>query len=189
MAVAHALRARGHEIGFYSGAAVQSIVQGEGFRFFPFKNVDEDRITALASSEFPYSPSLLHRLRTARLLQTKFREWLLDTIPQQVDDLDQVMSHWRPDVLICDLAFWGPILVLKEARHIPVAVLSILAACILPGPDVPFWGQGSPRPRNAIMRSRAGLQRTLLDWLSAGFRSQVNAMRRRYGLPGLRCSD
>ena len=188
IAVAHALRARGHEIAFYTGATVRSVVEGEGFHFFPFREVDEKRVSDLASSEFPYSPSLWHRLRSARLLQAKFREWLLDTIPRQVDDLDQVLSDWRPDVLICDLAFWGPILVIKEAWQIPVAVFSILAACILPGPDVPFWGQGSPRPRNAIMRSRSQLQRTLLNWLSAGFRSNVNRMRRRYGLPSLRCS-
>src|SRR5215467_5552440 len=140
IAVAHALRARGHEIAFYTGAAVRSVVEGEGFRFFSFREVDEDRVSILASSEFPYSPSLWRRLRNARVLQAKFREWLLDTIPQQVDDLDQVLSDWRPDVLVCDLAFWGPILVIKEARKIPVAVLSILAACILTGPDAPFWG-------------------------------------------------
>ena len=188
MAIAHALRARGHEIGFYTGAAVRSEVEGEGFRIFPFVAVDENRVTVLASSEFPYSPSLWHRLRTARLLQAKFREWLLDTIPQQVDDLDRVLSDWRPDVIVCDLAFWAPFLVLREARQVPVAVLSILAACILPGPDAPFWGQGLPRPRNAIMRSRSNLQRKLLDWLSAGFRSRANLVRQRYGLPALRCS-
>jgi MGT family glycosyltransferase len=163
-------------------------VEGEGFRFFSFREVDEDRVSVLASSEFPYSPSLWRRLRNARLLQAKFREWLLDTIPQQIDDLDQVLSDWCPDVLVCDLAFWGPILVIKEARGIPVAVLSILAGCILPGPDAPFWSQGLPRPRNAVMRLRSRLQRTLLDWFSAGFRSKVNAMRQRYGLPALRCS-
>lgn len=188
IAIAHALRARGHEIAFYTGSAVRSLVEGEGFRFFPFQEVDEQRVSALASSEFPYSPSLLNRLRTARLLQAKFREWLLDTIPQQVADLDRVLADWSPSALVCDLAFWSPFLVLHEARRIPVAVLSILAACILPGRDAPFWGQGSPRPRNAIMRSRTQLQRTLLDWLSVAFRSNVNAMRRRYGLPPLRCS-
>jgi MGT family glycosyltransferase len=188
IAVAHALRARGHAIAFYSGARVRSLVEGEDFRLFPFINVDEDRVSALASSEFPYSPSLWHRLRSARQMQAKFREWLLNTVPQQIDDLEAVLSEWRPDVLVCDLAFWSPILVLGETRQIPVAVLSVLAACILPGPAAPFWGNGSPRPRNAAMRFRTQIQRTLLKWLSAGFRSEVNAMRRRYGLQGVPCS-
>ena len=188
LAIAHALRARGHEIAFYTGAAVRSVVEGEGFKLFPFQNVDEERVSFLAASEFPYSPSLWRRLRTARRVQAKFREWLLDTVPQQLADMDAVLAEWRPDVLVCDLAFWSPILVLHEARRIPVAVLSVLAACILPGPHAPPWGQGLPRPRNAMMRLRSQLAQTLLRWLSAGFRSQVNAMRQRYGLPAVGCS-
>ena len=188
IAVARALRARGHEVAFYSGGAVRSTVEGEGFEFFPFQKVDEDRVSTLASSEFPYSPSLWHRLRSAGRMQARFREWLLDTVPQTVEDIEAVSSEWRPDVLVCDLAFWSPILVFHEARRIPVAVLSVLAACILPGPDAPFWGQGAPSPRNAIMRLQSRLQNRLLKWLSTGFRSHVSRMRKRYGLPALPCS-
>lgn len=188
VAIGHALRARGHEVGFYTGAAVRSVVEGEGFRFFPFHKVNEARTSALASSEFPYSPSLWHRLRTAKRLQANFREWLLDTVPQQVEDLDAVVALWRPDVVVCDLAFWSPILVLQEARRIPVAVLSILAACILPGPDAPFWGPGAPRPRNAIRRFGSRLQHTMVKLLSTRFRADVNRVRQRYDLPPLPCS-
>jgi MGT family glycosyltransferase len=188
IAVAHALRERGHEVAFYTGAAVRDLAEGEGFKFFPFQKVDEARTSVLASSEFPYTASAWRRLRAAKRLQGKFREWLLDTVPQQVDDIDAVLTEWRPDVLVCDLAFWSPILVFHEARRIPVAVLSILASCILPGPDAPPWGQGLVRPRNAIMRLRSRLHQTLLRGLSVGFRSDVNAMRRRYGLPPLSCS-
>lgn len=187
LAVAHALRASGHEVAFYTGAAVRAVVEGEGFRFFPFHKVDEERISVLASSEFPYSPSVWGRLRTARRLQANFREWLLDTVPQQVDDIAGVLSEWPPDVVVCDLAFWSPILILNEARQIPVAVLSVLAACILPGPEAPSWGQGSPKPKNAMMRLRSQLGRNLLRWLSTGFRRDVNAMRKRYGLPAISC--
>ncbi len=185
LAIAHALDARGHEVAFYSGSGVQSLIAGEGFHFFPFRNVDEKRVTELAANDFPYATSLWHRLRTARRMQSKFREWLLDTIPQQVDDLEPLLSEWRPDALVCDLAFWSPILVFREVRRIPVAVVSVTAACMLPGPDAPAWGEGLPRPRNAGMRRRSRTQRTLLHWFSAGFRSQVNAIRKRYGLPAL----
>jgi MGT family glycosyltransferase len=163
-------------------------VEDEGFKFFPFQSVNEERISFLASSEFPYSPSRWHQLRTAKRVQARFREWLLDTIPQAVDDIDAVLSEWRPDVLVCDLAFWSPILVFHEARRMPVAVLSILAACILPGPDAPFWGRGAKRPRNAMMRMQSQFQNKLLKWISVGFRSQVSKMRQRYGLPALPCS-
>ncbi|HEY2844372.1 MAG TPA: glycosyltransferase [Bryobacteraceae bacterium] len=188
IAVARALRARSHEVAFYTGGAVRSTVEGEGFKFFPFQKVDEERVAHLASSEFPYSPSRWQRLRSAGKLQARFREWLLDTVPQTVDDIDAVSSEWRPDVLVCDLAFWSPILVFHEARRIPVAVFSVLAACILPGPDAPFWGQGALRPRNARMRLKSQLQQKGLRWLSTGFRLQVSRMRKRYGLPALQCS-
>jgi len=188
IAVAHSIRARGHEVAFYSGATARSLVEGEGFGFFPFEKVNEERVTAIASSEFPYAPSLWQRLRTARVQADKFREWLLDTVPHQVSDLNAIAASWRPDAIVSDLSVWGPILVLRETLQIPVAVLSILAACVLQGPDVPYWGQGWPRPRNALMRFRSTFVATLGGWLSAGFRSDVNALRKKYGLPGLACS-
>ena len=186
LAIAHALRERGHEVGFYTGASVRSVVDGEGFRLFPFQRVDEEHVSAIVSA-FPYSPSLWHRLWHARRMEAKFREWLLDTVPQQLADLEAILSDWRADVLICDLTFWSPILVLREARRMPVAVLSIVAACMLPGPDAPYWGPGWPR-ENWVMRLRSRLVSTALRWFSARFRARVNELRERYGLPPLRRS-
>ena len=188
IAVGNALKARGHQIAFYTGASVRSVVEQEGFEFFPFQRVDEERVTAITFSEFPYTPSLLRRLRNARRTGDKFREWLLDTIPSQVDDIDGVLSEWRPHALVTDFAFWSPILVLRETRQIPVAVLSVLAACFLPGPDVPFWGLGWPRPRNTRMRLRSQIFAKASRLLSIGFRRQVNAVRRKYSLSPLDCT-
>jgi MGT family glycosyltransferase len=185
--IAHALRARGHEVAFYTGTAAGSVVVGEGFRYFPFTKLDEKRVSDLVSSEFPYRASMWLQLRYAKQLQARLREWLLDTIPQQVEDIGAVLATWRPDVIVCDSAFWSPILVFHETQRIPVAVLSVTAACILPGPDAPAWGRGSPRPRNGVMRARYTLERKLVMVLSAGFRARVNALRRTYGLPVLDC--
>jgi MGT family glycosyltransferase len=186
--IAHALQASGHEVGFYTGAAVRSTIESEGFRFFPFAKVDEERVTLLVSTEFSYCASTWQQVRRARRLQAKFREWLVDTIPQQVEDIEAILASWRPDVIICDSAFWSPILVLHETQRIPVAVLSVTAACVLPGPDAPAWGQGLPRPRNGLMRARSAFQRKLVHWLSAGFRAHVDALRAHYGLAALPCS-
>jgi MGT family glycosyltransferase len=186
--IAHALRTRGHEVAFYTGATVRSLVEYEGFRFFPFANVDERKISTLVATEFPYEPSLWKQIRRARRFQAKFREWLLDTVPQQVLDIEEVLTAWCPDVIVCDSAFWSPILVLGETEQIRVAVLSVTAACILPGPDAPSWGRGAPRPRNRMMRARYALERRLVRWLSAPFRKQVNAVRRSYSLLPLKCS-
>ncbi len=186
--IAHALKTRGHEVAFYTGGTVRSLVESEGFRLFPFKNVDERKISTLVATEFPYEPSMWKQIRRARGLQAKFREWLLDTVPQQVLDIEEVLTAWRPEVIVCDSAFWSPILVLRETQRIPVAVLSVTAACILPGPDAPCWGRGLPRPRNRMMRARYALERKLVKWLSASFRKQVNTVRRSYSLLPLKCS-
>jgi MGT family glycosyltransferase len=188
IAIAHSLRARGHQVAFYTGASVRPVVEGEGFEFFPFTRVDEGRISRLVSSEMPYSPSLWGRLKSGPRTAAKLREWLLDTIPQQVDDIDRVLSEWGADVLLCDLTFWGPIVIPNETRPIPVCVVSITATCVLPGPHAPIWGQGWPRRQNAMMRLRSRGVSALLRWMSARFRSEVNAMRQRYGLPPLACS-
>ena len=63
VAIAHALRARGHEIAFYTGTAVRPTVEGEGFHFFPFEKVDEEEVTHLVTHAFPYIPSTWRRIR------------------------------------------------------------------------------------------------------------------------------
>ena len=188
LAVAIALRERGHEAAFYTGGSMRSVIESEGFRCFPFVKVDEEKVVRLAVSEFSFSTTLRERIRSARELQARFREWLLDTVPQQADDIGALMAGWRPDVLVCDLAFWSPVLVLGETYGMPVAVLSVLAACLLPGRDAPAWGRGLPRPRTGIPRLRSAVERTLIHWFSGGFRGEVNALRRRYGLRDIACS-
>src|SRR5205823_9660790 len=44
LAVATELRRRGHEVAFFSGARVRSVVEGEGLDFFPFDRVDGERV-------------------------------------------------------------------------------------------------------------------------------------------------
>ncbi|MGZ4250157.1 MAG: glycosyltransferase, partial [Solirubrobacteraceae bacterium] len=46
MSIAIALRERGHDVAFYSGEAVRATVEGEGFPFFGFQQVDQERAFA-----------------------------------------------------------------------------------------------------------------------------------------------
>ncbi len=183
LAVGIALRQRGHEVAWWTGQAAAGLIKAEGFAFFPFTRVDEAKIIRLASTEFPWTPSVIGKLRSLPRVQAKFREWLLDTVPDQVADLEAAIDQWRPDTIVTDLSVWAPFLVLHERRKIPVAVLSVLAACILPGSDVPLWGQGLPRPKTPLQRWTSRVAHKLLHIASARFRGQANAMRARYGLP------
>lgn len=185
VAVAHALHARGHEVAFYTGNSTRSVVEGEGFVCFPFNSVNEERIHALIRIQFSQFASLWEQLRGARKLKRNLQDWLLGSVPAQIEDLDHVLDEWYADVLVCEIALWAPILVLHETRRVPVAVFSSFAACMLPGPEAPAWGRGLPRPRDWLMRSCSTIERTLVRWLSVDFRAAVDALRRRYGLSPL----
>ena len=45
---------------------------------------------------------------------------------------------------------WGPLLVLQEKTRIPLAILSYVAACMLPGPEGPIVGLPLRAPRGRI---------------------------------------
>jgi len=181
LAIAHALRARGHEAAFYTGASAQPIIEAEGFRCFPFKRVAEETVHA-AEHPDAYARSILDQLRAFAQIQHGLREWLVDTVPGQVEDLREAMAEWPPDVLVTETAMWGPFLVLSEIAPTPVAVFSTFASCLLAGPQSPAWGLGLRRPRTALARWGSRAQRRLMWWMSADFRAAANAVRVRYGL-------
>ena len=64
------------------------------------------------------------RRQSLRVSHQAFRQWLVETIPEQVADLRAVLERWQPDVLVADASMWGPILVLHESVPIPVALAS-----------------------------------------------------------------
>jgi MGT family glycosyltransferase len=114
--------------------------------------------------------------------------WFLETVPQQVTDLRNAIAEWKPDVLVNDVPLFGATLILRETLDIPVAVLCVLIACPLPGPDAPPWGRGLPPPTTPARRLRAALESKAKDLLSTGFRREMNAVRARYGLAPIRVS-
>ena len=147
-AIAHALAERGHEIAFYTGGSMRPSLEAEGFRCFPFRRLDEVRVKAivLALDAMSLQKWSVHRKKAL------LREWLLGTVDAQLQDLAEVPLVWRPDVLVCDPAMWGPLLVFRETANIPLAVMSYIAACMLPGPEGPIVGLSLPRARGGIAR-------------------------------------
>src|SRR4051812_23987340 len=116
MSIAIALRERGHEVAFFSGGAVRDMVEGEGVEFFGFDRLDQERA-------FRNMRAVESGTRPGRLLPV-FRDWLVETIPDQLADLRPVLAHWQPDVIATDLSLWAPVVVLWEAERIPVALSS-----------------------------------------------------------------
>ena len=59
------------------------------------------------------------RRQSLRVAHQAFREWLVETIPDQVADLREVIAEFEPDVIVTDASMWGPSLILHEARADP----------------------------------------------------------------------
>ena len=207
IAIAHVLRAHGHECAFYTGGMSRPVVEGEAFTYFPFQQVAQrlrtivgwaetngeaydgeliyERLTQRGHDAFSHEQSLLNRLKHIKKM---YYEWSLGTVPPQVEDLESVMDAWSPDVVVCDPGMWGPILVLHEMCSIPVAVSSFVPGCMIPGPDAPPPGLGLPPPRKWHTRLLARLGGTATNFFAADFRDAVNEMRQHYGLSPLTSS-
>jgi len=184
LAIAHALKARGHEVSFYTGNKAALRVEKEGFLCFPFKQVDEEGVYNILFSQRRV-PSLW---RNPFRMIAIYRAWLLDTVPAQVEDLKRVKEKWQPDVVVSDPTIWGPILILYELWQIPVAISSFLPGCMIPGPDAPPWGLGLPRPRSFNKRVLAQFVESVTDLLTSRSRRAVNTLRESYNLPPLSTS-
>jgi len=184
LAIARVLRERGHECAFYSGPRAARVVEGEGFPLFPSGKAEEDAMYALI---FAPEQTRTVNWRTMLRFSTTIQKWLLDSIPNQVRDMERIVSEWRPDVIATDQNMWGSMLVLREKLNIPVAVLAYFS-CFIPGPDAPPFGMGLPRPQNWYTRLLSNSVSLVTAPFRARFRRSANAIRQRYGLPPLRTS-
>jgi len=182
MSIAVALRERGHEVAFYSGDAVRSTVEAEGFEFFGFERVDQDR--AFKNMRAIESTDAQGRGRGRGLLRI-FRDWLVETIPDQLADLRGVLDRWRPDAIATDLSLWGPIVVLHESQPAPVALSSTFMGPLIPGPDAPPWGFGLRPPRTPWTRAAARAVTRVTELAGTGLRRRVDQIRGEHGLPPL----
>jgi MGT family glycosyltransferase len=181
MAIAAALRERGHDVAFYSGAAVREIVVGEGHELFEFRRVDQERafrhMRTMEDGDRPGRPGG----RIGHIL----RDWLVETIPDQLADLRGVVADWRPDVIATDLSLWGPIVVLWEADRIPVALSSTFMGPLIPGPDAPAFGFGLPAPRTARARAISTALTRVTEVVATPMRRRLDEIRADNGLGAL----
>ncbi|HEY2844373.1 MAG TPA: glycosyltransferase [Bryobacteraceae bacterium] len=187
ISVARALRERGHEVGFYTHESARRVVESEGFQLFPFVHVDEARYERIHALEAQV-PATQPKYQTISVAMTAYRDMLTDSIPEQIADLQPILGDWRPDALITDPAFWGPIVVLWEMTGIPVALLTQMIGSMIPGPDAPPWGPGLPSPRTFGTRMLARAAQVGVDVVAHNMRRHVNRIRARYALGPMGCS-
>ncbi len=181
IALALEARSRGHEIAFYTGGAALPILEREGFRCFPFQEVDWARVAQTVDDLIAgrKRPSQMRRL---------WPNFLVETVPAQVRDLEGVLAAWKPDALVCDIAMWGPILILRDRMGIPVIALSHVAQCILPGREGPIQGIALASRRGRLMELFARVATVVAGLVTARTRRRANALRRQFGLAPLKMS-
>lgn len=182
VAIARVLCERGHQAAFYTGASVRASLEAEGLHCFPFRQVEEARVEALVLA----LDALSLQWRKARHRKALLRDWLVGTIAAQLEDLAAVLSAWRPDVMVCDPAMWGPLLVVHEKARIPLAIMSYVAACMLPGPDGPILGLPLPRAYGQLARLGHRVLRSVANVAAADVRRAVNRIRARHDLSPIR---
>lgn len=181
MAIAAALRQRGHEVAFYTGPRFQRPIEREGFLCFPFVHNDEAIVDAWLSPE-----NRRWRWRQPLAFFALLRAWMLETIPDQIQDLEPILRRWQPDAIITDITMLGPALILHERDHIPVVMAPFAAGCMIPGPDAPVWGVGLPAGGTLAGRLRNRLAQRASQRLAAELKQAASALRQQYGLPRLR---
>ena len=179
MAIAQALRIQGHECAFFTGPRALATVREQGFPAYSFKKLQLDAHYAKLFADNAGAHVWYRIPGIAQALQESF----LDTVPDQIEDLDPVLAEFRPDAIACDMLLWGPILI--TSARTPVAVCSVFPVCPVPGVGIPPFGLGYPLPRTF-------LQKLVCNAASAGahvirnrFQKRVNAIRKRYQLPDL----
>lgn len=75
LAIAHALRERQHEVAFYTGAQAGPAIEGEGFRWFPFRAIDEETFAAMIVDRERFASS-----RQPAQMRALLQQWLLGTL-------------------------------------------------------------------------------------------------------------
>jgi MGT family glycosyltransferase len=179
MSVAKALQARGHEVAFCTNESVGKLIEDEGMTIIPYRQIDDRpmwEIVAAAESRAMlglHAPAILFRA---------VRDWIAGTVPDQLRDFQNAIDSWHPDAVVTETGMWGPIVVLGETARVPVAILTTLMGCLIPGPDAPPGGSGLPAPHDFRSRLRAKTVTIVADILAIGVRRRINRIRARNGL-------
>jgi UDP:flavonoid glycosyltransferase YjiC (YdhE family) len=180
LSVAAELRRRGAAVAVYTGESMRDIVESEGHQLFPLGRTEGawQRVQERERAEGGRKPSL-------RLQREAFRQWLVESIPDQVGDLTDLLREFEPNVIVADAAMWGPGLVMHEAQRVPVGVLSPLIYAVIPGPDIPPLGSRVGVPRTRRTRVRARVVSAIGTLLARPAWRRIDQLRANHGLPPL----
>jgi MGT family glycosyltransferase len=185
LAIASALGDRGADVAFYTGSHARPLLDEQRFEVFPFERVDERAIVGavreLEERAGMGRPSIADVRRC-------FDRCLIEPIRGQVADVSAICRDWKPDVIVCDLPLWGPMVILAETTPVPVALASGFLGPPASGSDAPPPGLGLPSPSGPARRAVAWGARRATDLAARRLRERVDAVRAEHGLGPMGCS-
>ncbi len=184
LAIATELEKLGHRVAFFTGSHARAMVEGAGFACFPLRKVNENLIEEMFLSPRGIQSASANPFQ----LRDRWRKCVLDSVPAQLADLEEIMASWQPDAIVCDPTMWAPFLILRETRNIPVAIFGLVPACHISGRDGPILGFALPRARTSFGRMRARVLRRVSDLFLRPVRRDASRLRASRGLPPLDCS-
>ena len=106
----------------------------------------------------------------------------METIPDQLADLEPLVARSAARRARVDLSLWGPIMVLWEKTGIPVALSCTFMGLLIPGPDAPPWGLGMAPAHTPMQRTLAAGLSWTTERAGAGMRARLDALRAGHGL-------
>jgi MGT family glycosyltransferase len=176
--VVRELRARGHEVAWYTGSRYRSDVEAAGAAHLPYvaaRDVD----SANLDMEFP------GRERTKGIGRFKhdIREIFITAVPGQVADLELHLRAVRPDVVVAEPVMSAAARVIEQRHGIPWATCNI-STLAMRSVDTPPFGLGLRPSVSAVGRLRNRVLNAVVD--RTVFRSidrSYDAMRATLGLP------
>ena len=148
---------------------------------FPYVRLDDSQFhTALVERQKKLS--WFRPLRAMRMCGS----WVLDSVPMQAADLEEIIEKWCPEVLVSDEFIWGCTLIMAEKHHLPLAVCSTFGGCMLPGWDAPQFGLGLGPMRGYAGRFvQKGIE-SATSLIARTARARANEYRREHGLTPLK---
>jgi MGT family glycosyltransferase len=154
LVIAEGLRARGHEVAWYSGSCVRARVEAKGHRFFGVRRAF-DYDGADPDAFFPARTGLSGMADLRFIVKNVFTAGM----PLQAADLEDILAEFPADALVADFVTFGP-RVLSERGGPPWAAYGF-SALSLSSADTAPYGLGlapSATPLGRV-RNRA------LNWL------------------------
>jgi MGT family glycosyltransferase len=176
--VAKELQKSGNKIAYASGEKFGALLKKEGFMFYSVGPTGELKKIAKLYPKFT-------KLKGSKRQVYIFKEIIIPSVPGIVEELLQVISDFKPDVMVVDsITYAGAIA--AEICKIRWATTSICPG-LLPGKDAYPYGLGLPTPTGTISKLKTTLLKKIIEYLSFYlFDKDINRIRERFNLPPLK---